>query len=527
VVVVVGDVNSTLACALVTAKLGAPLAHVEAGLRSRDRSMPEEINRVITDRVSDYLFAPSADAVANLRAEGYREEQMHLVGNVMVDTLLANAGRASARGTLTRLGLRPGQYGLVTLHRPANVDNPAVLGALWSALADISRHCPLVLPVHPRAAGQLRQAGHPAGVQVIPPAGYLDFIALEASARLVLTDSGGVQEETTVLGVPCLTLRDSTERPITLTEGTNRLVGRDPGRIVRAAREVMAAPPPAPCRPALWDGHAGRRIAGALVAGHRTRGGWPASLPDEKGIQVIVKDLIRPLPGVRQVSLLRQRMAFHGSAPYWERNYARGGTSGPGSYDALAEGKAAFLNDFVRVREVQSVIEFGCGDGHQLSLADYPGYIGLDVSRSAIELCKRRFADDPAKSFFLYDGASFADRAGLFTADLAISLDVIYHLTEDAVFQAYMTHLFAAGARFIIVYATNREIPGTAPHVRHRHFTPWVEAHGQGLRLLQVTLGPNPGPDRADFFIYERVTPPAPGREHPDPRKAARCCDRR
>jgi UDP-N-acetylglucosamine 2-epimerase (non-hydrolysing) len=283
VVVVVGDVNSTLACALVTAKLGVPLAHVEAGLRSGDRSMPEEINRVVTDRVSDYLFAPSADAVANLRAEGYREEQIHLVGNVMVDTLLANVGRASARGTLAGLGLRPGQYGLVTLHRPANVDDPAVLAALWPALADISRDCPLVLPVHPRAAGRLRQAGLPAGVQVIPPAGYLDFIALEASARLVLTDSGGVQEETTVLGVPCLTLRDNTERPVTLTEGTNRLVGRDPGLIVRAAREVMAAPPPPPRRPALWDGHAGRRIAAALVAGHRARGGWPASLPDEKG----------------------------------------------------------------------------------------------------------------------------------------------------------------------------------------------------------------------------------------------------
>jgi UDP-N-acetylglucosamine 2-epimerase (non-hydrolysing) len=271
VVVVVGDVNSTLACALVTAKLGAPLAHVEAGLRSRDRSMPEEINRVVTDRVSDYLFAPSADAVANLRAEGCEPEQIHLVGNVMVDTLLANADRAAARGTLAGLGLRPGQYGLVTLHRPANVDDPAVLGALCSALAEISRSgCPLVLPAHPRVDGRLHGAGLPASVRIIPPLGYLDFIALEASARLVLTDSGGVQEETTVLGVPCLTLRDSTERPVTLTEGTNRLVGRDPDRIVGAAREVMAAPPP-PRRPALWDGHAGPRIAAALVDGHDAR----------------------------------------------------------------------------------------------------------------------------------------------------------------------------------------------------------------------------------------------------------------
>ena len=229
---------------------------------------------------------------------------------------------------------------------------------------------------------------------------------------------------------------------------------------------------------------------------------------------MIIKELIRPLPGVRELSLLRQRMGFHGSARYWEQNYARGGTSGAGSYHAAAEAKAAFLNDFVRARDVTSIIEFGCGDGNQLSLADYPAYIGLDVSRSAIELCQRRFIGDLAKSFFLYDGTCFTDRAALFTADLTISLDVIYHLTEDAVFKAYMTHLFAAGARFVIIYATNREIPGTAPHVRHRHFTRWVEAHAQDWRLLEVIPGPNAGPDRADFFAYERITPLVGSAQH-------------
>jgi UDP-N-acetylglucosamine 2-epimerase (non-hydrolysing) len=268
VVVVTGDVNSTLACALVAAKLGIPLAHVEAGLRSRDRSMPEEINRIVTDRVSDYLFAPSEDAVDNLWAEGFGPAHVHLVGNVMVDTLLANADRAADRGTLAGFGLRPGQYGLVTLHRPANVDDPAVLGALLPALAEISRACPLVLPAHPRVNGRLQGAGLPASMRIIPPLGYLDFIALEASARLVLTDSGGVQEETTVLGVPCLTLRDTTERPITRTEGTNQLVGRDPAAIVKAAHQVMVSPPPRPRSPALWDGQTGQRIAAALVAGH-------------------------------------------------------------------------------------------------------------------------------------------------------------------------------------------------------------------------------------------------------------------
>jgi len=264
-VVVVGDVNSTMACALVTAKSGALLAHVEAGLRSRDWSMPEEINRVVTDRVSDYLFAPSADAVANLQAEGYRDDQIHLAGNVMVDTLLANLDRALAGGTLRGLGLVARGYGLVTLHRPANVDDPDVLAALLPALDEVARLCPLVLPAHPRAASQLRGAGVSGRIRVIPPAGYIDFIALEASARLVLTDSGGVQEETTVLGVPCLTLRDNTERPITLTDGTNQLVGRDRSRIIAAARRVLEAPPP-PRRPDLWDGRAGQRVAAALLA---------------------------------------------------------------------------------------------------------------------------------------------------------------------------------------------------------------------------------------------------------------------
>lgn len=219
-----------------------------------------------------------------------------------------------------------------------------------------------------------------------------------------------------------------------------------------------------------------------------------------------VKEVLRPLPLVRRLSLLRQRVGFHCSAAYWEQNYARGGTSGSGSYGRLAEGKAAFLNAFVREQAVRSVIEFGCGDGHQLSLADYPRYVGLDVSRSAIGLCERRFAGDSTKSFFLYDDACFVDRAGWFTADMAISLDVIYHLIEDQVFEAYMGHLFAAAERFVVVYATNACMRGTAPHVRHRHFSPWVEAHCPQWRLVQVAPGPNSGPGRADFFTYRRLT---------------------
>ncbi|MFJ3978124.1 non-hydrolyzing UDP-N-acetylglucosamine 2-epimerase [Streptomyces sp. NPDC090021] len=269
-VVVVGDINSTLACSLVTAKAGPLLAHVEAGLRSRDWSMPEEVNRVATDRVSDYLLAPSPDAAANLRAEGYREDQIHVVGNVMIDTLLANLDRARQSDVLDRHGLTRGGYGLVTLHRPANVDDPGALRGLLKALGEIAGRCPLLLPVHPRAADRLAELGVPDGIRLVPAAGYLDFIALQDSARLVLTDSGGVQEETTALGVPCVTLRENTERPITVEEGTNVLAGTDPDRIVATVDQVLGAPP-APRCPALWDGRAGERIAAVLLDGGTAR----------------------------------------------------------------------------------------------------------------------------------------------------------------------------------------------------------------------------------------------------------------
>ncbi|MFJ4777211.1 non-hydrolyzing UDP-N-acetylglucosamine 2-epimerase [Streptomyces sp. NPDC088762] len=265
-VVVVGDINSTLACALVTAKAGPLLAHVEAGLRSRDWSMPEEVNRVATDRVSDYLLAPSPDAAANLRAEGYREDQIHVVGNVMIDTLLANLDRARQSDVLSRYGLTRGGYGLVTLHRPANVDDPDALGGLLKALGEVAGRCPLLLPVHPRAAERLADTGVPGGIRLVPAAGYLDFIALQDSARLVLTDSGGIQEETTALGVPCVTLRENTERPVTVEEGTNVLAGTDPERIVATVHRVLDDPPPPRC-PALWDGRASERIAEVLLAG--------------------------------------------------------------------------------------------------------------------------------------------------------------------------------------------------------------------------------------------------------------------
>lgn len=260
----VGDVNSTVACSIVAAKRGMFVAHVEAGLRSRDWSMPEEVNRVLTDRISDLLFAPSQDAVQNLRSEGYREDQIVLAGNVMVDTLLNNLERARARDAAGRLGM-DGRYGLITLHRPANVDDPSVLEALVAALNDVAELCPLLFPVHPRTRRNLDTIALSPRIRLIEPLGYLDFLGLQAGAAMVLTDSGGIQEETSVLLVPCLTLRENTERPITVTEGTNQVVGRDRAAIVAAATRVLAGDWPRR-RPALWDGQAAHRIAAALSA---------------------------------------------------------------------------------------------------------------------------------------------------------------------------------------------------------------------------------------------------------------------
>jgi SAM-dependent methyltransferase len=219
-----------------------------------------------------------------------------------------------------------------------------------------------------------------------------------------------------------------------------------------------------------------------------------------------VREIMRPLPGVRRLSLLRQKVSFTGSAHFWERKYLRGDTSGPGSYGTLGIGKAEFLNAFVRDQQVRSVIEFGCGDGHQLSLAEYPRYIGMDVSRAAINLCKERFRTDHDKSFFLYEGDCFVDHAALFRADMAMSLDVIYHLIEDSVFETYMAHLFNAGERYVVVYSTDSDAMDDAPHVRHRIFTTWVEQNCAGWRLTQVAQGPNSGAGRADFFVYERTS---------------------
>ena len=276
-VLVVGDVNSTIACGLVAAKMGVGLIHVEAGLRCGDRSMPEEINRRLTDAISDLLFCTEQDAVDNLLREGIEPGRIHLVGNVMIDTLLANRRKSEQSPILEQLGLRPRQYAVLTLHRASNVDDEAVLSRLLGALQRIQRDMPLVFPVHPRTrkalagpalAGHLSAMGN---LRLIEPAGYLDFLKLMANARAMLTDSGGIQEETTILGVPCLTLRDSTERPITATMGSNRVVGTDPAAILAAWDDVQAGKVPLGRRPPLWDGHAAQRIA-AILAQTLTRG---------------------------------------------------------------------------------------------------------------------------------------------------------------------------------------------------------------------------------------------------------------
>lgn len=271
-VIVVGDVNSTLACALDCSKLGVKVAHVEAGLRSRDRTMPEEINRLLTDQVADLLFTPSAEADKNLIAEGIPADRIRLVGNVMIDSLLKHLPRSNKSRIREELGLNEQEYAVVTLHRPSNVDATDTLAHILGALETIGQRLPVLFPVHPRTGKTIaelviaKRLAETRSVRLIEPLGYIDFLRLYSGARLVLTDSGGIQEETTVLGIPCLTLRDNTERPITVDLGTNKIVGTDPENIVREAMAVLDhESPTAHSILPLWDGKTADRILDALV----------------------------------------------------------------------------------------------------------------------------------------------------------------------------------------------------------------------------------------------------------------------
>lgn len=270
-VLVVGDVNSTIACALVCVKLGVKVAHVEAGLRSRDRSMPEEINRLLTDQIADLLFTPSRDADENLLAEGIPRARIRFVGNVMIDSLQKNLKAARAQHTRERLNLNEIDYALLTLHRPSNVDLRESFERILDALEAIAAKLPIVFPVHPRTRKTIAELGLSERVEsikdlrTVEPLGYLDFLNLSSSARLVLTDSGGIQEETTALGIPCLTLRENTERPITVEMGTNVVVGTDTAKIVAAAHAALNGSAKKTQRqPPLWDGQASERILDAL-----------------------------------------------------------------------------------------------------------------------------------------------------------------------------------------------------------------------------------------------------------------------
>lgn len=266
VVLVVGDVNSTMACAIDAKKLNLPVIHVEAGLRSGDRTMPEEINRLATDAISDLLFTTDRGASENLLREGVDPDRIHMVGNVMIDTLMRHREAALQRSTLDDLGVRAGEYAVVTMHRPSNVDDPEVFVPLVEALAHVGAQCPIVFPVHPRTRNNIEKfdLGHlfseARGFRLIEPAGYLDFLNLTANARIILTDSGGIQEESTILRVPCLTLRANTERPVTIEHGSNRLVGNDKHAIIEEADRVLSGNWQADRVPELWDGQAAGRI---------------------------------------------------------------------------------------------------------------------------------------------------------------------------------------------------------------------------------------------------------------------------
>jgi UDP-N-acetylglucosamine 2-epimerase (non-hydrolysing) len=272
-VLVVGDVNSTIACGLVAVKLGIKLIHVEAGLRSFDRTMPEEINRVLTDTISDLLFVTEQSGMDNLAREGVNSHKVHLVGNVMIDTLLANRSKAEQSDVMARLGLKEKGYAVITLHRPSNVDDAINLGAILDAFAEIQQEMKLVFPIHPRTRkniagmGLAQRAQQMSNLLLIEPVGYLDFLCLMSNAALVMTDSGGIQEETTILGVPCMTLRENTERPVTIEQGTNRLVHITTKDILKNYYEIKATPTNLSARiPDLWDGKAAQRIAEIIAS---------------------------------------------------------------------------------------------------------------------------------------------------------------------------------------------------------------------------------------------------------------------
>ena len=270
-VLVVGDVNSTIACGLVAVKLGVKLIHVEAGLRSFDRSMPEEINRILTDAISDLLFCTEKSGVENLRREGIPEDKIFLVGNVMIDSLMANKEKAEKSRILEELNIKPNSYAILTLHRPSNVDNPVVFGRILDAIEVIQSDMPVIFPIHPRthkniAGSELaRKIDSMRSLRLTKPLGYLDFLKLMSNARLVLTDSGGIQEETTILKVPCITLRENTERPITIEVGSNILAGTTTDKIIAAYRKTIGNSNREIKTPPLWDGHAAERIVNVLL----------------------------------------------------------------------------------------------------------------------------------------------------------------------------------------------------------------------------------------------------------------------
>lgn len=270
-VLVVGDVNSTIACALVCAKLGIKVAHVEAGLRSRDRSMPEEINRILTDAISDLLLTTSQDADENLKAEGVSEDKIKFVGNVMIDSVFYNLEKSKESRIREDLNLTENEYAVTTLHRPSNVDEQEVFTGLLDALVSVSEKLPVIFPVHPRTRNNIEKFGFAekvknSNIKLIEPLGYLDFMRLYSGAKLVLTDSGGLQEETTALGIPCLTLRENTERPITISHGTNILVGTNSEKIKQSAFEILENNSKIDKKiPLLWDGYAAERICKSLL----------------------------------------------------------------------------------------------------------------------------------------------------------------------------------------------------------------------------------------------------------------------
>jgi len=488
-----GDTLTTLLGMKMAEKAGLHVGHIEAGLRSFCvwHPFPEELIRMYCMKRCDLLFAPSGEAENNLKSMNVRGRVINVGGNTVVDAI-----RLMQNVPVT-VEVPKEDFALATCHRLETITSRKRLQKVVSLLNRVAERIKVVFVTHKPTRKYLEKFSltgklNPS-IRVMDMLEYVNFVALLRSAKMVLTDGGSIQEECAYLNKSCLIMRMHTERPDGL--GKNAMLWRFDDAL---ADDFLSKTKSCISADAAHWPNPSAQIADALIALQDSRAAEQGNL-DNSASQLAC-------------SVLKFIFRFGGSAKYWEKRYAAGGSSGKGSYGKLAQFKAEVLNSFVAKNNISSVIEFGCGDGHQLSLAEYPAYIGLDVSQTAVNMCKECFKNDNTKNFFLYKPEHFPQGASL-KAELSLSLDVIYHLVEDRVFELYMKHLFGAAEKFVIIYSADCDAESHfhLPHIRQRRFSQWIQANLPQWRLLEKI--PNRYPDDyfwrggppADFFIYAKL----------------------